>query len=86
MTTGYRYGQLKNVMNIIINLPLHYHMSWVINEFQICNYNNKRNIAPTNKFSENIIIKHIILNFARTMYNFSKMTQYHQQHRQYFAI
>lgn len=52
-------------------------MSWVINEFQTCNYNNK--IAPTNNFfSENMIIKHTILNFARTMYNFGKMTQYHQ--------
>jgi len=64
-------------MNIIINLPLHCHMSWVMNKFQICNY-NKMNIAPPHKFSENMIIKHTILYFARTMFNFSKMTQYRQ--------
>jgi hypothetical protein len=73
-------GQLKNVMNMIINLPLHYHMSWTINEFQICNY-NKMNIAPTINFSENMAIKHTTLSFSRTMYNFRKLTQYRQLHR-----
>jgi hypothetical protein len=49
-------------------------MSWVTH-FKLCNYDNKTNIVPSNKISENIMLKHTTLYFTRTMNNFSKLTQ-----------